>query len=326
MNKIIYSAPANLMLMGEHAVLTNKKCISVAINKRTTVELSPNNNNTINIFSNLGNFSFLLTELNNNNFHFDEKFNFIIQTLKFFKPKQGFTINISSEINSNFGLGSSASLTSCLVACFLHYKHKKLNLKDEKTLIKIFKCSHKIVLKTQHFMASGYDLATSIFGGVIEYQKSPLKIKKLSFQNLPISVIYSGYKTKTTDVLFIVKKNFQGLEKEYKKICNLIGLLSEKASIAIENNNLNDLAKLMNINQGLLGSLLVNDKTLSKIIYWAKENKAMAAKISGSGLGDCVIAIGKLPEYPTNNENIKSLNLEICHTGIKHHNEQGTNN
>jgi mevalonate kinase len=45
--------------------------------------------------------------------------------------------------------------------------------------------------------------------------------------------------------------------------------------------------------QGLMDALGVNDLALSDIIYSLRKSEViLGAKISGSGLGDCVIALG----------------------------------
>lgn len=47
----------------------------------------------------------------------------------------------------------------------------------------------------------------------------------------------------------------------------------------------------MDFNQGLLDSIGVNTKELSKLIFAAREAGASGAKLSGAGGGDCMIAL-----------------------------------
>ena len=51
------------------------------------------------------------------------------------------------------------------------------------------------------------------------------------------------------------------------------------------------LGELMNINQGYLEALGVGSKKLSEMIYAAREAGAYGAKLSGAGVGDCMIAL-----------------------------------
>ena len=50
----------------------------------------------------------------------------------------------------------------------------------------------------------------------------------------------------------------------------------------------------MNINQGLMDSLGVNNSRLAELVYELREDpNIQGSKISGSGLGDCVVGLGK---------------------------------
>jgi mevalonate kinase len=58
--------------------------------------------------------------------------------------------------------------------------------------------------------------------------------------------------------------------------------------------------QMLNIAQGLMDALGVNNSALSKIIYDLRADPAiLGAKISGSGLGDCAVGLGRTgPGFP----------------------------
>jgi mevalonate kinase len=77
------------------------------------------------------------------------------------------------------------------------------------------------------------------------------------------------------------------------------------------------LGRLMNIYQGLMDALGVNDYTLSDIIYTMRASADIyGAKISGSGLGDCVIALGMDVTLPLDYE---SIPVAISESGVTVH-------
>ena len=51
------------------------------------------------------------------------------------------------------------------------------------------------------------------------------------------------------------------------------------------------LGELMNFNEGYLATLGVESKKLADMIYRARDAGAYGAKLSGAGIGDCMIAI-----------------------------------
>jgi mevalonate kinase len=89
-------------------------------------------------------------------------------------------------------------------------------------------------------------------------------------------------------------KSVKVLKNKYPKIVNpiikTIGQITDEAKIAIVNNDKERLAELMNINQGLLDSLGVNTRELSRMVYISRKNGAIGSKLTGSGGGGSIIA------------------------------------
>ena len=54
----------------------------------------------------------------------------------------------------------------------------------------------------------------------------------------------------------------------------------------------------MNFNEGYLSALGVEGKKLADMIYEAREAGAYGAKLSGGGIGDCMIAIHSAESKP----------------------------
>jgi len=116
----------------------------------------------------------------------------------------------------------------------------------------------------------------------------------LALSGLPIICLhYVGYKTKTPAVLEIVAQYGAAHPTIYAGIYKMMDSITGAAIAAVKAQDWQRFGKLMNIYQGQMDSLGVNDAKLSEIIYRLRQNPLIqGAKISGSGLGDCVISLG----------------------------------
>jgi len=307
------SAPGTLMLLGEHAVLNNKPAIVLAIDKRITVTLHSRVDQKILISSHLGQIEFELNEIEN--FSNQNPFQFVCAAIQYFKEElkirnQGFELIIDSEFSPNYGLGSSAAVTVATVAVLL-----QLLSKSTETL---FEISRKIIRAVQG-VGSGADVAASVYGGVIVYQQQPpYMIKKLD-SALPLVVIYSGSKTPTP----VVVKKVAALQNKYSEVINTLYDAIEhavnQASVFIENQDWAGLGEVMNIQQGIMNALGVGTPVLNQLIDRLNSTPGIyGAKISGSGLGDCVIAIGANEHVGADRSNrpIKKIPLSVSLQGV----------
>ena len=162
-------------------------------------------------------------------------------------------------------------------------------------------------MKTIHKVqgtGSGADLAASIFGGILVYRMEPFYIEPLKLV-FPITVVYSGSKLPTTQVINIIEEKYKRNVELFSAIFNLMD---------IERNNWKELGEIFNINQGLMDAIGVSNLLLSEINYKLREDTGIyGTKISGSGLGDCIIGVGTLKQrdfsYPV-------IPLEISSKGI----------
>lgn len=282
------SAPGSLMLMGEHAVLARKFALVCAINKRITITLTPDasaSNKIIICDQNLGTLTQNIDDLS-----IVAPFQFVISAILLFKSKikTGFTLEIKPEFSSVLGLGSSAAVTVATIAVLGEWLYGRAL--EEK---KIFKIAKVAILKVQG-IGSGADIAASVYGGVLGYRTSPLKFIPLS--NIPeLTVVYCGYKKPTKEVIAVVTAAKKLQPKVYKSIFNAMHICVKQAIRAFKTSDWSSLGTLFSQHQGLQYALGVSDNTLDTLVRQLNEQPQIyGAKISGSGLGDCVIGLGAL--------------------------------
>lgn len=297
-------APGSVMLLGEHAVVYGRAALVTSIDQYIKAKLSlleKSYKNKIKINSSIGSALIEIDDIKNNvlNEH-NKNFNFVIEVIRFFinnyrdleNKISKFELNIESDLSTEVGLGTSAAVIVAVYKVFLKF----LDVKEDKKIS--FKNLKQIMLNIQK-VGSGADIAASLYQGIVYFDGANLEnikvINKKDIENFPkVFLVYSGYKTKTPEVINLVKKNMDSIDRNiFNKIFDVIENCVQLGYKAIQEKDYNQLGKIFNIHQGLQDSLGVNDFILSEIIYsLRKDSNILGAKISGSGLGDCIIAFG----------------------------------
>jgi mevalonate kinase len=296
------------MVIGEHSVVYGHNAIATAINKRLYIEWETRNDRKIIINSVIAQYESELDNLKDNT-----KLTWIITTLKYFKNqlKQGFNIRVTSEFNSTLGLGSSAAVLAAMLGGLQFY------LQQNKSIIENFKIGLQIIQQIQQ-RGSGTDLAASLAGGMILFNPVSQQIHKIK-QNfkLPLNLIYTGYKTPTAKVLTLVHDSWLNQPVLLTSIYKLMGSTTKQAFKCLEKNDLAQFYLLVNGYQGLMDALGVNDLMLSKIIYTTRDMPQIkASKISGSGLGDCVLTFGKLNNHSKFINQLQPMAIQTSKNGL----------
>lgn len=299
------SAPGTLMLMGEHAVLHGHAALCAAIDQRITVHLTPRADRLVHIRSALGEHQTSLNDLK-----VIRPFHFILGALHHLKPRAGLELNVESDFSAEIGFGSSAAVTVATVAA-IHAAHGA-----PLDRARIFADALAILHHVQG-RGSGADLAAATYGGIVRYRADPLEIEPL-LQQLPLSAHYVGHKTPTAEVIRRLDARWAGREAERNTLFKQINTLTLEATIAIRNGDLTALADGFRQHRACQHALGCEDEaTAGLLTALDRHPDTLACKISGSGLGDCVIALGP-PELRT--ETHTAYPLHIATEGvILHH-------
>ena len=306
MAKVIrVTAPGSVMLMGEHAVVKGYWAIACALDKGIEVQLTPRADRIITIDSTLCQYRSNLDQL-----AAEAKLSFVVKaiSLQLGKFEQGFDIVIKAQFSHTLGLGSSAAVTVATVKALALHAGQKLSLAEHLQL-------SLAVVRAVQGRGSGTDLAASIYGGVIAYKVDPCTVEVLN--GFPeIALHYVGYKTTTPTVLSIVAQWEQQQPALYAHIYQLMDQISIAAMAAVKSQQWSELGRLMNLYQGQLDSLGVNDLALSEIVYRLRaQSTVLGAKISGSGLGDCVISLGVTQPL----DNYHQIAIKVSAQGVISH-------
>lgn len=297
------SVPGSIMLLGEHAVLHGYDAVVCAIDRRMTATLSLQQNRLIIIKSALGEYQVLLDDIK-----IEKPFQFVLTAIKLLQEKipSGFILNIQSEFSEKVGLGSSAAVTVATLSALHQWLFGSIDKE------KIYQESLQVIRSVQG-VGSGADVAASVYGGIVDYNPSLKKIQNLKY--FPeICLIYSGYKTPTAEVIKIVEDAAATDPKKFEKLYAKINECVLQGIEAIQQQDWKRLGDVFNQHQKLQDQLGVNDDRMQAIIdRLLKIKTILGAKISGSGLGDCVVALGHVPDDVFIDERI---NVKIEARGI----------
>jgi mevalonate kinase len=273
------------MLMGEHAVLRGYPSLVAAIDKRIKVTAIPRTDRNIHIISALGEATWSLDALP----VFDPKFNFMLAAIQALPEplKQGYDLRVDADFSDQMGLGSSAAVVVGTLAVLNQANtHQRILPKNLLTL------SCGVIQRVQGF-GSGADAAASILGGVVLHH--PEQKTEVIANTLPWVVVYSGSKEKTTQVVKKVNARVSAQPQQMGLIFEAMQQGVLKATAAIQAQDWGRMGQVMNAQQGLMQDLGVSNTTLETLIGTLRAAPGiLGAKISGSGLGDCVVALGSL--------------------------------
>jgi len=277
------SVPGSAMLLGEHAVLHGYPAIVQALEQTITVRLNPRDDQVFAIHSELGVYQAPLDQIK-----VVAPFEFMLAALGYVQAKldRGFELHVESQFSDKLGYGSSAAVTVATLSVI----HRWLGI--ELAPLLLFTLAKKTILSVQG-RGSGADVAGSVFGGTVYYQVEPLLIDVLVHDPI-ISLIYSGYKTSTAEVIRLVDAKMAEFPDKYHRLFAAIGECAEQGRVAITEANWLRLGDIFNKQQGLMRELGVSDAVLDGIVSESlAKPDVLGAKISGSGLGDCVVTVNR---------------------------------
>jgi len=280
--KSIASAPAKIILFGEHFVVHGTKAILAAIDKRVTVTTTFTENKTIKINSELGTIE---VPISSSHEEVKNEFRpFVYLANKIINSDQnvsGLEITIDSDIPIGVGLGSSSA---CCVAAVASICGLFKELSSEEILKMSIEAEKTIFPDT-----SGADCAVCTYGGMIEHP-SIEKIDNTFDLNLLIANSMIPHNTKNS--VEKVNKFKENDEERFSQLCDLETKLIDEVITAMKNNDATTFGLKMSENQKYLEEIQVSNDTLRGMISSLKEI-SLGTKITGAGDGGCIIALVK---------------------------------
>lgn len=281
------------MLFGDHAVVHGQPCIVTAVNQRLSVSLHKIDSLVFRLSApdlGLQKYERELSELGHG--PLPKAVNFIETCYRIFAEKYqvtkvGIEVTTKSDFSSLFGFGSSSAATVAFAKSLTHLFEMNLSEKE------LFSLCYETVLAVQG-VGSGFDIAAAIWGETLYYTKNASIVEPLRISELPLIIGYTGYKADTATIVRQVGAQYQEHPERIGAIFHRMGEITYSAKEEIILGNWETVGKLMNESQALLHELQVSSDILDTLVESSLRAGAYGAKLSGAGVGDCMIALAPL--------------------------------
>jgi mevalonate kinase len=267
------SAPAKIIILGEHTALYGKPVLSAALDLRSHVIAHRRLGRGLSVKMPSGDSPLKRSR---------RGMEMVRRGVKLVGGG-GFDIRVRTEIPIASGLGSSASIASALMMALSAEAGKKWGLNEIARAA--WKCEDAV-----HAKSSGVDPFTVTFGGVSLYQAG--KIQPIKLKEKPKFVIaHSGLTHETGDIV----KELEEIKKKdgvrFEKFLKDSEKLALQGKEAVEKSDWEALGRLMDENHALLKDVGVSCRELDEMVDIARKNGAYGAKLSGAGRGGVIIAL-----------------------------------
>lgn len=274
MKKGIGKSHSKIILIGEHSVVYGYPAIAIPL-KKIEIECA--------------------IEEAKSNFFYDETDTLsvaIFTALKYLKKEnEKIKYKITSQIPQKRGMGSSAAVSIAAIRAIFNYFGE--NLEDE-LLEKLVNTAEIVAHKTP----SGLDAKTCLSDKAIRFVKN----KGFSYIDLNLDaylvIADTGIYGNTGEAIQNVKNLGSKAELSLKKLGRLTDEMTRILTGNIENKEekikkISKIGEIMTAANTELGKLNITIEKTELFVKTAIENGAAGAKISGGGLGGCVIALAE---------------------------------
>lgn len=280
------SAPAKIILVGEHAVVYNRPAIAVPVNAvRARVAIHPligQPSGNIQISAPGINLDSALKDLD---IHHPLRviIDSTLSTLGIALPP-AFKLIITSTIPFAAGMGSSAAVSVAVVRGLTNFLGHPLQNDMVNSL------AHEVE-KIHHGTPSGIDNSVIAYNQPIYFCKEkPVELLHLPTA-LTLVIADSGIAASTSSLVNGVRSRWQANAPAYERLFDQIGELADLSRQALESGEYSNLGKLMTENHGLLVSMGVSTQELDQLVNAALNSGALGAKLTGSGGGGNIVAL-----------------------------------
>ncbi len=275
------SAPAKIILFGEHAVVYGQPAIAVPVSDLRAYVSAERTRNGLKIFSvNKGE----VVRVSRHNIHP------LAVTARLTLEKMGIhalpnlSMTLKSDIPMGSGLGSGAAVSTALARALCAAVNKPLSLEALNAVV-------YEVEKLHHGTPSGIDNTVVVYEQPVYFVRDqPLETFSIA-RPFTLLIGDTGIHASTKITVGDVRKLYESDPAHITPIFERIGELVRQARAAIETGQIEVLGPLMNENHALLRDLTVSSPPLDRLCRTAVEAGAMGAKLSGGGRGGNMLAL-----------------------------------
>ncbi|UCD13554.1 MAG: mevalonate kinase [Thermoplasmatales archaeon] len=271
------------ILFNEHFVVYGIPAIVSAIGKYTIARVEPYNNSETKLDDNRdATPKYKEDKLKQQR----DSLNRMLKAMDIEASKKGVKIELAGNLYAASGIGASAA--SCVAIARALSEYFNLNLSDDEINNIAYEGE-----KGYHGTPSGIDNTASTYGGLIWFEKgNPNTMERISLPN-PIEIVIgnTGKVADTAVAVAGVRERKEKHHEKYHKIFERARNIAFLARRAFQDEDHEEIGKLMNENHKLLQQIEVSSRELDFLVNIAREYGALGAKLTGGGLGGNMIAL-----------------------------------
>lgn len=211
------------------------------------------------------------------------------------------SVAVDSKVPEKRGMGSSAAVAIAAIRAVFDYFERPL---DQEVLEMLANQAEIIA----HENPSGLDAKTCLSDEAIKFTRN------VGFENISIDLaaylviadtgIHGHTREAVAKVRSLEEKALPGLHE--------LGQLANRIEQAISSKDLPSLGQSMTQAHGVLDKLGVSDAKANTLVQTAIDHGALGAKMTGGGLGGCIIALCQTPQEA------QTLSQELERKGASH--------
>jgi mevalonate kinase len=291
------SAPAKIILVGEHAVVYGQPAIAVPVSGlRAFATVQPNDPAGQGLRIVAADQGVIVTSETYPDHPLAITAQLVLQTYRTAPPDV--TVTVHSSIPVASGMGSGAAVATALARVL----GATLNLPlDNEALNPIIYEVEKI----HHGTPSGIDNTVVVYEKPVYFIRDQPIVRLTIGKPFLLLIADSGLAASTRVAVGDVRKLYAAESKCIQSIFNAIGERVVASKQAIESGDVIQLGKMMHENHHLLQQLTVSCAELDNLATAAMNAGALGAKLSGGGRGGAMIAL----VTPETVENVKQALL-----------------
>jgi mevalonate kinase len=193
-------------------------------------------------------------------------------------------VHAESTIPLGVGLGSSAAFSVALTGALLRAR------KGSATLKQINAGAHQLE-RLIHGAPSGIDNSVVTYGRPLVFSRSTGMRFVQVLRPVDLVVASCGYPGSTRDAVAQVSDRAAGNPSGFRPLCDAARGLVEQGVEALEGGRNDTLGALFDQNHQLLQEITVSTPDLDALVQAARAAGAYGAKLTGAGLGGCIVAV-----------------------------------
>ncbi len=199
-------------------------------------------------------------------------------------PGEHLMIQVDSTIPTGRGLGSSAAVAAAAVRGIAAYYGAVLSHEEEMDLVRIAEVH-------AHGTPSGIDAEAVVATGPFRFVRDKPVTALPVGRAMHLVVADSGLRGNTRAAVEGVRCRFEKERAVTEKHLDQLASVVDDVQHALREGDADLLGLSMNVAQRELSSIGVSDPALDSLIVEAQSAGALGAKITGSGLGGCIVAL-----------------------------------